>query len=223
MRSFAEILDIAAARKGSSKAVLDGAKLPLDAEALAAIPDARWLEQMARGIFQAGISWTVVENKWPGIREAFHGFDVGRMAMMSDDWFDDLLADKRNIRSAPKVQAIQQNAVFIQEVAVEHGSFGRRIADWPASDFAGLLDWLKKNGARLGGNTGAYALRMMGKESYILSQDVLARLVAEGVVDKAPGSLKAMRQVQAAFDTWKAESGRTFNEISRVLAQSIDS
>lgn len=223
MRTFAEILDIAVARKGSRDAVLSGVTPPLDADALAAIPGDRWLEQMARGIFQAGISWTVVENKWPGTLEAFHNFDVGRVAMMSEDWLDDLLADPRIIRSAPKVQAIQQNAFFIQEVAAEHGSFGRRVGDWPAEDFAGLLDWLKKNGARLGGNTGAYMLRMMGKESYILSQDVVARLEAEGVIDGAPGSLKSLRQVQAAFDAWKAESGRTFNEISRVLAQSIDS
>jgi 3-methyladenine DNA glycosylase Tag len=61
----------------------------------------------------------------------------------------------------------------------------------------------------------------MGKESFILSQDVVARLVAEGVVDTAPKSKKSMLPVQAAFNQWRAESGRSFNEIGRVLAQSI--
>ena len=30
-----------------------------------------YLEVMSKAIFQAGISWRVVESKWPGIREAF--------------------------------------------------------------------------------------------------------------------------------------------------------
>lgn len=222
MRSYSEILQIAAARKGGVEAVMAGVTPPKPAEELAAIPDDRWLAQMARGIFQAGISWTVVENKWPGIEEAFHGFDVGRVALMSEDWYDELLADPRIVRSPPKVRAIQQNAVLIQEAAAEAGSFGRKVADWPAEDFAGLLEWLKKEGARLGGSTGAYVMRFLGKESFILSDSVVARLVEEGVIDKAPTSKKAMAAVQAAFNTWKEESGESLTTISRVLAQSID-
>ncbi|MEM6825430.1 MAG: DNA-3-methyladenine glycosylase I, partial [Pseudomonadota bacterium] len=189
---------------------------------LAAIPDDRWLSQMAQGIFQAGISWKVVRAKWPGIEDAFHRFDVGRTALMSDDTFDALLRDARVIRSAPKIRAIQENAVFVQDVSKEARGFGRKIGDWPSEDYAGLLLWLKREGARLGGTTGQYVLRFMGKESYILGQDVIARLIAEGVVEKAPTSQKAMHAVQDAFNTWKDQSGRSLTEISRVLAQSID-
>ena len=142
---------------------------------------------------------------------------------MSDDAFDALRGkDTRIIRSPPKIRAIQENAVMIQETARDAGSFGRKIGDWPADDFAGLLLWLKSEGSRLGGTTGQYMLRFMGKESYILGRDVVARLIAEGVIDKAPTSQKAMRATQNAFNTWKAQSGRTLTEISRVLAQSID-
>ncbi|WP_054302758.1 DNA-3-methyladenine glycosylase I [Gemmobacter sp. LW-1] len=221
MRSFDEILTIAAARKGSAEAVLAGATPVKPAAELAAIPGDRWLATMARGIFQAGISWTVVDAKWPGIEAAFSGFDVGRVSMMDDAWFDALLADTRVIRSGPKIAAIRDNAAFIRRVDEAEGGFARRIADWPVEDYVGLLDWLTKNGSRLGGNTGAYLLRWMGKESFILSQDVVARLVAEGVVDTAPKSKKSMLPVQAAFNQWRAESGRSFNEIGRVLAQSI--
>lgn len=221
MRSFDEILDIAADRKDGRAAVLDGIAMPKSADALAAIPDDRWLAAMARGIFQAGISWKVVENKWPDIEDAFHGFDVARVAFMPEDWFYALIEDKRIVRSPVKVRAIQENAAFIQTTAKAHGSFGRKIGDWPAEDFQGLLDWLQKDGARLGGGTGSYLLRAMGKESYILSKDVVARLVAEGVVDKAPTSKKAKAAVQQAFNTWAAQSGLTLTQISRVLAQSI--
>lgn len=222
MRTFEEILDLAADRKGGRAVVLADSMPVKSAEELAAIPDDRWLSRMSMGIFSAGLNWKVVENKWPGIEEAFHGFDIGRCAMMSEDWFDALIADTRIIRSPPKVRSVQQNAVWIQEVAAEAGGFGRKIGDWPAEDFAGLLTWMKKNGNRLGGGTGPYFLRFMGKESYVLSSSVVARLVAEGVIDKAPTSQKAMAAVQAAFNTWAAESGQSLTVISRVLAQSID-
>ncbi|MEZ5714500.1 MAG: DNA-3-methyladenine glycosylase I [Paracoccaceae bacterium] len=222
MRHYDEILAMAAERKGSFGAVFDDIPAPKPAAEIAAIPDDRWLASMAEGIFQTGLAWTVVRNKWPGIEEAFHGFDTGRVAMMSEDWFDALVADARIIRSAPKVRAIQQNAVFIREAGAEAGGFGRRIADWPGEDFAGLVQWLKKNGARLGGQVGAYAMRRMGVDSYILSGSVVARLVAEGVVSKSPGSQKEWAAVQAAFNTWKAQSGESLTTISRVLAKSID-
>ena len=141
---------------------------------------------------------------------------------MSEDWFDDLITDTRIVRSPPKVRAIQHNAAFIQEVAAEAGSFGRKIGEWPVEDFSGLLAWLQSEGSRLGGSTGSYLLRYLGKDSFVLSKDVVARLVAEGVIDKAPTSKKAMAAVQSAFGTWRAESGESLTVISRVLAQSID-
>lgn len=221
MRSFDEILQIAADRKGGQDVVLANAPRPLSADVLAAIPDDRWLSAMARGIFQAGISWRVVDSKWPEIEEAFHGFDIGRTALLSDDGLDALLRDRRIIRSALKVLAIQHNAVFIQETSAIHGSFGRRVGDWPVQDFAGLLGWLKQDGQRLGGLTGAYVLRSLGKEGYILSRDVVARLVAEGVIDGPASSRRALATVQVAFNTWAAQSGLPLSTISRVLAQSI--
>ncbi|MEO0358768.1 MAG: 3-methyladenine DNA glycosylase, partial [Pseudomonadota bacterium] len=101
------------------------------------------------------------------------------------------------------------------------GSAAKVIADWPSVDFIGLIAHLKKHGNRLGGNTGTYALRFLGKDSFILSQDVTTRLIAEGVVDKSPTSKKAQTAVQAAFNTWMEQSGRGLTEISRVLAMSV--
>jgi 3-methyladenine DNA glycosylase Tag len=221
MRSFDEILDIAANRKGGRAAVLAEIPAPLSADALADLPDSAWLAAMARGIFQAGISWKVVENKWPGIAEAFFDFDLGRIGMQPPDWVYDLAEDTRVIRSPPKLRAIVDNAAWIGRVSAEHGSFGRRVGDWPARDFAGLLRWMQTEGARLGGATGPYMLRSMGKEGYILSQDVIARLVAEGVIDKEPTSQTAMKAVQEAFNTWAVQSGQPLTTISRVLAQSV--
>ncbi len=218
MRHFDEILAISAGRRGSEAAVWEGMDLPKSRDEIAAIPGEQFLAAFAEGIFQTGLAWTVVQNKWPGIMEAFDGFDVGRVAFMSPDWFDELVSDTRVIRSGAKIRANQENAAMIQEA----GDFGAFIADWPKDDFAGLMLWMKKNGSRLGGSVGAYALRRLGVDSFILSRDVVARLIAEGVIEKAPTSQKAMAQVQAAFNTWVEQSGRSLTEVSRVLAFSID-
>ena len=173
-----------------------------------------------RTIFAAGLNWTVVEKKWAGIEAAFRGFDVNACAMMDDVWLDALLADTRVIRSGAKITAVRDNAVLFQDLRPQGGA-PAVFADWPSTDFAGLLDLLKSRGARLGGNTAAYALRSLGRDSYILSGDVTARLIAEGVIDKPASSKSARRAVQAAFNIWMDQSGRSLTEISRTLAFSI--
>jgi 3-methyladenine DNA glycosylase Tag len=221
MRSFDEIFEIAAARKGGAEALEAMLSAPAAASEVAAIPDDRWLAAMTRGVFQAGFNWKVVENMWPGFEQAFEGFDVGRCAMLNDEDFERLVADTRIIRNGAKIRSVQENAVFVQRLAAEYGSAGKAIANWPSTDFIGLMELLKKRGSRLGGTTGQYLLRSQGKDSFILSESVTGRLIAEGVIDRPATSKKALADVQAAFNTWMQQSGRSLTEISRVLAMSL--
>ncbi len=222
MRTFDELFEISANRKSGADALSDMLQPPKKASELRAISDDRWLAQMTKCVFQAGFNWKVVESMWPGFEVAFHGFDTGRCAMLNDDDCDELVSDKRIVRHGTKIRSVQQNAVFVNQLAKQHGSAGAAFGGWPAEDYAGLLSMIKKRGSRLGGNTGSYFLRFMGVDSFILSRDVVARLIAEGVVEKQPTSQKAMASVQAAFNTWMAQSGRSLTEVSRVLAMSID-
>jgi len=43
-----------------------------------------YLEHMSKPVFQAGISWRVVDAKWPTIKTAFHRFKIARVARMGD-------------------------------------------------------------------------------------------------------------------------------------------
>ncbi len=223
MSPFQTIWERAAARKGGDAALEALMPAVRTADELRAIPDDRWLAEMTRRIFQAGFNWSVIEKKWSGFEAAFEGFDVPRCAMMSDDDIDRLLKNKDIVRNAAKIASVRENAVFLSDLAREHGSAAAFFADWPVEDFAGLLDVLKKRGSRLSGTTGQYFLRFMGKDSFVLSRDVVAVLVAEGVVDKTPSSARALRAVQEAFNEWAAESSRPLAHISRTLACSIDS
>ena len=220
MRRLSEIYDIAAERKGgpeSLEALLDK---PRPEDELARTPDDRWLAAMAKAIFQAGFNWSVIENKWRGFEAAFDGFAPGRVALYGDAELDRLLADTGIVRNGAKISAVIRNAALLLDLAREHGSASRFFAGWPETDQVGLMAFLTKKGARLGGVTGQRVLRMMGKSSFILSGDVTARLIAEGVVDKPPSSKRDLAAVQTAFNTWREESGRSLTEISRILALS---
>lgn len=220
MRHFDELYQIATDRKGGATALEDMLEKPLSADALAKLPEDRWLATMTRCIFSAGFNWKVIENKWDGFEAAFDGFDIGRCAFMDDVKFDALVADKSIVRNPIKIATVRDNAAFLLELRDE-GGVGAVLGGWPSDDYAGLLLMLKKRGSHLGGNAAQYAMRFMGRDSYILSRDVTARLVAEGVVDKTPSSQTAMRAVQGAFNTWMDQSGRGLTEISRVLAMSV--
>lgn len=219
MRHFDELHEIARARHGSDglAARLQTPKSPTD---LAAMPPDRWLATMTRCIFQAGFNWKVIDAKWDGFETAFHGFDIGRCAMMDDAWLDTLLRDKRIVRNGPKIQTVRDNAVFIQSLNPQGGA-GAVLGNWPSTDFIGLLDLLKSNGSRLGAMSGQYAMRFAGRDAFILSRDVTARLMAEGVIDKPAGSKSSMRAVQDAFNIWMDQSGRGLTQISQILAMSV--
>ena len=82
-----------------------------------------YLEIMVKVVFQSGMSWQVVENKMPGIKEAFKDFDVVAVADFDERDLEALGQDTRVIRNQRKLQAIVNNARRMLELEKEHGSF----------------------------------------------------------------------------------------------------
>ena len=222
MKSFDEIYQRAAARKGGAAALeaMIGEYPPKSRDELAAIPDHRWLAEMTRGVFRAGFNWRVIDNKWPGFEAAFHGFDPKLNAAMSEEEFDAHLKDTRIIRNAQKVASVRANGQFLVDLARDHGSAATFFADWPDDDFVGLLEVMKKRAARLSGETAMRLFRGMGKPAFITTRDVAAALVEAGVLAAPPKNRKDLQAVQDAFNAWRRATGRDFNALSRVLALS---
>ncbi|MDD9893380.1 MAG: DNA-3-methyladenine glycosylase I [Gammaproteobacteria bacterium] len=194
----------------------------LSADELAEIGDDRWLSHMTKCVFRAGFVWRVIEQKWAGFEDAFSGFNPQGMAHLSDERLAEIAQDERIVRNAQKVNTVRDNAIFVLDIAAEHGSFGEFIAHWPSDDIVGLWALFKKRGKRLGGNTGAMILRGMGKDTFVLSSDVCAALQKAEVISRPnPSSQTEMKAIQAAFNQWQQESGLKLCEISRTLAASI--
>jgi DNA-3-methyladenine glycosylase I len=67
-------------------------------------------ERLSLEGFQAGLSWSTILNKRDRFREVFHGFDVDRVAAMTDDDLEQLMSDTGIVRNRAKIQATRRNA-----------------------------------------------------------------------------------------------------------------
>ena len=195
---------------------------PRSAEALRALGDDRYLSLIALRVFRAGLKHSLVDAKWPAFEEAFFAFDPHKVVLMGAEHLERLMQDSRLIRHMGKLKSVPRNSQFVLEVARERGSFGQLIADWPGSDIVGLWKYLAKHGSQLGGLSAPRLLRMIGKDTFIPTDDLVAALKAQGIVDKAPTSQKELAAVQAAFNQWRAESGRPLCQLSVMLAHTVN-
>ena len=195
---------------------------PRSAEALRALGDDRYLSLIALRVFRAGLKHSLVDAKWPAFEEAFFAFDPHKVVLMGAEHLERLMQDSRLIRHLGKLKSVPRNAQFVLDVARERGSFGQLIADWPSSDIVGLWKYLAKHGSQLGGLSAPRLLRMIGKDTFIPTDDLVAALKSQGIVDKAPTSQKELAAVQAAFNQWQAESGRPLCQLSVMLAHTVN-
>ncbi|MDH4874506.1 DNA-3-methyladenine glycosylase I [Pseudomonas sp. BN515] len=222
MRDYRWLQEYCLNRFGSAEAL--EARLPQprsDAE-LRALSDDRYLSLMALRVFRAGLKHSLVDAKWPAFEEAFFGFDPQKVVLMGAEHLERLMQDTRLIRHLGKLKSVPRNAQFVLDVAREKGSFGALIADWPATDIVGLWKYLAKHGNQLGGLSAPRLLRMVGKDTFIPTDDMVAALKAQDIIDKAPTSQKDLAQVQAAFNQWHAESGRPLCQLSVMLAHTVN-
>lgn len=188
---------------------------------LCSVPDDRILSAMTWRIFCAGLKRSVVDAKWPAFEKAFFGFDPEKVSLMSDEHLERLMQNTDLIRHLGKIKATRLNALMIEDASRKSGGFGRFLADWPVDDTIGLWLYFKREGAQLGGNSAAYALRIVGRDTPVLTDDVVTALKAQGVVDRRPSAQRDLKLVQQAFNQWQQESGLDQCQISRLLAHSV--
>jgi len=140
---------------------------------------------------------------------------------MSAEGLEGLMQNDQIIRHWGKIKATRDNAHMLVEIAEQHGSFAEFIAGWESRDITGLWSYLKKHGSNLGGNSGPAFLRMVGKDTFLLTDDVVAALVAQGIITKKPTAQRDLALVQQAFNHWQQQSGWPLSHISRLLSHTV--
>ena len=222
MTSFQTLYDLAAMNKGSPAMLEQVLPLTATSKELSKITDDRYLSMMTRCIFRAGFVWRIIDYKWPGFENAFANFNPLAVAHFSDERLEQLAQDTTIVRHFTKIVAVRNNAVYVLDQQRRHGSFAAFIADWPTEDIVGLWLELKKQGSRLGGNSGPMMLRSMGKDTFLITKDVCDALVHHGFIDKfSVNSQRDLRRVQDIFNSLCEQSGRSLSEVSRILACTV--
>jgi 3-methyladenine DNA glycosylase Tag len=218
---FAPIIEAARTRLGAA-ALEARLPQPRSAAELKAVPDDRYLSQMSLRIFRAGLKHSLVDAKWPAFEEVFQAFEPRRVRAMSDEALESLLGDVRLIRHWGKLKSVRDNAAAMIGIAEEHGSFGAWLGDWPESEIVELWETLAKRFSQMGGNSGPTFLRMVGKDTFILTPSVVAGLKRWGAADAVPKNRKDRAAVQSAFNVWATETGRPLCQLSLILAASTE-
>lgn len=222
MRDYKWLYEYCLNRFGSAAALEALLPQPASVDQLRAVADDRYLSLISRRIFRAGLKHSLVDAKWPAFEQAFFGFDPEKVVLMGGEHIERLMQDARLIRHLGKLKSVPRNAQFVLDVAKERGSFGNLLADWPSSDIVGLWRYLARHGSQLGGLSAPRLLRMAGKDTFVPSDDVVAALKAQEIVDKVPSSQRDQAAVQAAFNQWQAESGRPLCQLSAMLAFTVN-
>jgi 3-methyladenine DNA glycosylase Tag len=221
LEKFQAIYQRACERKGGPKGLATILSQPLSDNEVAKIGDDRFLAEFTKKVFQSGFVWRVVRNKWPDFERLFWGFDIEKLLMMPDEMLEARAQDPAIIRNFSKVKTIRENALMIDSVRREHSSFAKFVADWPSEDIIGLWAYLKKCGARLGGNTGPYALRALGKDTFLLSQDVESYFRQRDIISGGVQTKGSLNAIQHSFNELQQQSGRSLQEISIIIANSV--
>ncbi|MFT5780852.1 MAG: 3-methyladenine DNA glycosylase Tag [Pseudomonas sp.] len=222
MRDYKWLHEYCLNRFGSAAALEAYLPTPRTAAELRQISDDRYLSLIALRVFRAGLKHSLVDAKWPAFEKAFFGFAPEKVVLMGAEHLEQLMQNAQLIRHFGKLKSVPRNAQMVLDVAREYGSFGAMIADWPVTDSVGLWKLLAKRGTHLGGLSAPRLLRMMGKDSFIPSDDLVAALKAQQIIDKAPTSLKDLAAVQDAFNQWQAQSGRAMCQLSVMLAHTVN-
>jgi 3-methyladenine DNA glycosylase Tag len=222
MKSFEEIQERAITLKGSIEAVEKRMPACKTVRALKKMNDSTYLSFMSRRIFRAGLRHSMVDAKWPDFERVFFDFDIDQVRMMSDDALENLLNDKSIIRHWGKIKSVRANAQTISDILGDHNSFADYLNSWPENRIVELWGDLSSRFTHLGGNSGPYFLRMVGKDTFLLTHHVATALNQWGAYQGEPKSKKARAKVQEVFNQWAEESGKPLSHISMTLAMSID-
>jgi len=109
----------------------------------------------------------------------------------------------RIIRNFGKTWPSEENALMISECQSSHGFFFSLIASWPNDDIIVYGAYLKKNGARIGGNTGPYTLKPWAKTPFYADKGRWGYLRLHDIIPNR-------KETRIA---WKAGTAVPFNQL----------
>jgi len=85
--------------------------------------DDEYFERMTKAIFQAGLNWKMIDNKWPNFEKAFSKFSIAKVAKFGDSQVSALMKNEGIVRNESKIRSTIYNAQQAALIEKEFGSF----------------------------------------------------------------------------------------------------
>ena len=124
-----------------------------------------YFENMTRIIFQAGLSWKMISNKWPSFKKAFADFSTAKVAKFGDSDLKRLMVDKGIVRNKAKIEAVINNAKEFEKIKEEWGAFQSYLDSLDKSkNYALVIKELGKRFHRLGPSSSRIFLYTVGED-----------------------------------------------------------
>jgi len=127
--------------------------------------DDAYFENMTRVIFLAGLSWKMIDKKWPNFKKAFKNFSINDVAKFDEKDIERLMGDAGIVRNRAKITATINNAKQLQNTRKEHGSFQRYLESLDKSNnYALVIKELGKRFNRIGPSSARIFLYTVGEK-----------------------------------------------------------
>jgi len=120
-----------------------------------------YLAVMSRAVFQAGLSWAVIDRQWDALCEAFDAFDPRAVGRYRDADVRRILAHPGILHSERKIRATIHNAQVVLELDREHRGFKRYLRSHARYDE--LVADLKRRLSHVGDISAYYFLFRVGE------------------------------------------------------------
>lgn len=222
MHSFNEIYDLAVSKQGSVESIEKRLPKVLEQQALIKKPMDEYLASMSWRIFAAGLSRQVINKKWSDILKAYQEFDIEYLSHLSDEDLEKYMQDERVIRHWGKIKAIRHNAQTLYDFQKQGVNFGEYLVNWEQTDTIGLWQDLTKQFKQLGGNSGPYFLRIVGKDTFMFSSDVIRGLKQFANIYDDIKYKNTKLAAQEVFNEWHKESQFPLAHISMIVALAVN-
>ena len=127
--------------------------------------DEAYFENLTRCIFQAGLNWSVITNKWPYFVQAFDNFNLDKVASYGEGKVNELLENEKIIRNKRKILATIENAKEFKKIIEESGSFRDWLENLDSSDnFSSVKKQLSRRLKHVGDTTAHIFLYTVGED-----------------------------------------------------------
>jgi DNA-3-methyladenine glycosylase I len=127
--------------------------------------DQEYFENLTRCIFQGGLNWQLIANKWHNFQKAFNNFNIKKVAAYGQADIKRLSDDKGIIRNKNKITSTIYNAQEFEQIIKNHDSFQKWLDGLDkANNYDAVVKQLVSRFKRVGASTAHIFLWSVGED-----------------------------------------------------------